>query len=84
MVSFSGQVSAANRPEQIGYWYLGRPGFEVHARFQGVYSAVLNMKRPQISADKIEELVGNFNGSIENWRKKHSRPELKVTAVITS
>ena len=82
MFSFSGQVSSANRPEQIGYWYLGRPGFEVHERFQGVYSAVLNMKKPQISEEKIDELVGRFNGSIENWRKKHSRPELKVSVVV--
>lgn len=57
---------------------MGKPGFEVHSRFLGLYKAVLRMQVPPLEESKILELVSGFNTSIENWRKKHSRPELKV------
>ena len=62
----------------MGFWYMGKPGYEVHPRLETIFHMVLKMRTPALKEDKITELLGGFNQSLENWRKKHARPELKV------
>ena len=61
---------------------MGKPGYEVHSRFLGTYRAVLKMQVPPLEESKINELVAGFNTSVDNWRKKHGRPELKVGQIM--